>query len=173
MGDLWCGTPRGPAGMEISSIADGDCLSWKDDGSFEISLKYVSTASYPYILYQGASCDASLETRSYQDGICGSLPTSQQAYGGKGIKFGSALDMGISANSCSDVADCTGYSLKNCLEAHPGCQAECESKCPDKCSGCTCGSLDCNQWMCNACLPECGDCYGMAQCCPHEALPFS
>merc|ERR1719399_2784697 len=82
--DLWCGTPRGPG----ADLADGDCFSWKDDGSFEISLKYVSTAAKPYILYQGAHCDASLETRSYQDGICGSLPTAAQAYGGKGIKFG-------------------------------------------------------------------------------------
>merc|ERR1712146_566658 len=102
--------------------------------------------------------------RSYQDRVCGSLPTSQQPYGGRGIKFGpTTADLEAKSNSCTDVADCTGWSLKSCLEAHPGCQLQCESMCPDKCSGCTCGSTDCSRWMCNACLPECVDCSGMAQ----------
>jgi len=61
--------------------------------------------------------------------------------------------------------ECPGEMLKTCVTKFPGCQLECEKVCPDRCSGCTCGSLDCSQWVCNACLPECS-CYGKDKCCP-------
>merc|ERR1711884_378666 len=62
-------------------------------------------------------------------------------------------------------SECPGWALKTCVTKYPGCQQKCEQVCPDKCSGCTCGSLDCSQWVCNACLDSC-ECYGKDTCCP-------
>lgn len=77
----------------------------------------------------------------------------------------------VEVDDCSVVTQCIGYSLKSCVQSHPDCVEECIKVCPDQCSGCTCGSKVCSDWICDACLPEC-ECDQRDACCPLATPAF-
>jgi len=157
---LWCGTVMGAS----VPIHDGNCMDLTGapgtDGA--TAVKFTSSDAFQYKVFSSGDCSG--DYRQYQAGICGTLPTASKPWGGKGVKFATpALHANVTTTTCP--SQCTGWSLKACVLANPGCQAECESACPDKCSGCSCGMTDCSRWVCDACLAEC-ECDQRDTCCP-------
>lgn len=159
----WCGTSKTP--MQI--LQEGVCTLVSGTNDVYVRL-LVSSGQFPYAVHYTSDCsDAG---NHFDVDICGFFSGEES----HGIKFGAYSS--LQSTSACDVTECTGWSLKSCVEAHPDCIDQCIAACPDKCSGCACGSTDCNAWVCEACLPECEYtvCDQRDVCCPsaHDMPAF-